>query len=67
MIHNTNPVFNLPDSVQLAEAIRTVPMVVAMASFIDETSILADIILPTDTYLEAVSYTHLTLPTTSRV
>lgn len=53
LIHNTNPVFNLPDSVQLAEAIMNVPTVVSMASFLDETSVLADIILPTDTYLEA--------------
>ncbi len=53
LIHNTNPVFNLPDSVQLAEAIKNVPTVISLASFIDETSALADIILPTDTYLEA--------------
>ena len=53
MLHNTNPVFNLPDSVQLSEAIKKVPMVVAMTTFLDETSALADIILPTDTYLEA--------------
>lgn len=53
LLHNTNPLFNLPDSVGLAEAIRKVPTVISMASFIDETSVLADIILPTDTYLEA--------------
>jgi anaerobic selenocysteine-containing dehydrogenase len=53
LIHNTNPIFNLPDSTQLSDAIKTVPMVVAMASFLDETSVMADIILPTDTYLEA--------------
>ena len=53
LLHDTNPVYALPDASGFADAMATVPTIVAMSSFMDETTALADLILPTDTYLEA--------------
>lgn len=53
VVHDTNPVFALPDSVGLADAMQNVPLIVALSSFPDETNQLADFILPTNTYLES--------------
>ena len=48
----TNPAFTLPPSLKFAEALLGVPMIVSFASFLDETSSLADLVLPVPTYLE---------------
>ncbi|MCH8078807.1 MAG: molybdopterin-dependent oxidoreductase [Proteobacteria bacterium] len=53
LIHNTNPVFTLPAAAKISEAIQSVPLVVSLSSFMDETTALADLVLPTHTYLEA--------------
>ncbi|MCZ6537809.1 MAG: molybdopterin-dependent oxidoreductase [Gammaproteobacteria bacterium] len=53
ILHDTNPVFTLPSSANVKEAVMAVPYVIGMSSFMDETMALADIILPLDTYLEA--------------
>lgn len=53
LIHDTNPVFALPDAVRFRKALQSVPMIVAMSSFQDETTEMADLILPTSTYLES--------------
>ena len=53
LIHDTNPVFNLPDAVGFRDAMVKVPLVVAMSTYRDETTELADIILPTHHYLES--------------
>ena len=53
LLHNTNPVFNLPNAAEFAAALEAVPTVVSLSSFMDETTAMADLILPTDTYLEA--------------
>jgi anaerobic selenocysteine-containing dehydrogenase len=53
LLHDTNPVFALPESVRVREAMQNVPMIVALSSFQDETSALADFILPTNNYLES--------------
>ena len=53
LLHETNPVFALPGSVRIREAMRNVPLIVALSSFPDETSAMADIILPTNNYLES--------------
>ncbi|MCH8220343.1 MAG: molybdopterin-dependent oxidoreductase [Proteobacteria bacterium] len=52
ILHDTNPVFTLPSSANVAAAVMAVPYVIGMSSFMDETMALADIILPLDTYLE---------------
>ncbi len=53
IVHDTNPVFTLPASVPVREAMQNVPLVVALSSFRDETNAMADFILPTSTYLES--------------
>jgi len=49
----TNPAFTLPPGLKFAEAVGRVPFVVSFASFLDETSSLADLVLPVPTALEA--------------
>jgi len=49
----TNPAFTLPPSLKFSEALSKVPFVVAFASFLDETTSLADLVLPVPTGLEA--------------
>lgn len=49
----TNPAFTLPPSLKFNEALSKVPFVVAFASFLDETTSLADLVLPVPTALEA--------------
>lgn len=51
--HDTNPVFSLPETVGFQQALTSVPLIVSMSSFMDETTQMADLILPTDTYLES--------------
>ena len=56
LIHNANPVFEIPASAGFAEALARVPFVVSFSPFVDETSVLADLILPDHTYLESWGY-----------
>ncbi|MCZ6516491.1 MAG: molybdopterin-dependent oxidoreductase [Gammaproteobacteria bacterium] len=53
LLHDTNPIYAMPDAAGFADAMAAVPTIVAMSSFMDETTAMADLILPTDTYLEA--------------
>jgi len=53
LVHDANPVFALPDDVGFQQAIQNVPLIVALSSFLDETTDMADIIFPTSTYLES--------------
>jgi anaerobic selenocysteine-containing dehydrogenase len=50
LIHQMNPIFSDPRSV---DTIKAIPFIVSFASFVDETAELADIILPDQTYLES--------------
>ncbi len=52
IIDNTNPVFTMPKSSKITQAIREVSFVVSFATFIDESSAMSDIILPTNTFYE---------------
>ena len=53
IINGTNPVFNLPSAAGFREAMAEIPIVVSLSSFLDETTALADLILPSHTYLES--------------
>lgn len=55
-IHGANPVYELPKAIGIAEALSEVPFVVSFNSFVDETAIYADLILPDHTYLESWGY-----------
>lgn len=56
LIHGANPLYELPAAVGFAEAIARVPYVVSFSSFVDETAVKADLILPDHTYLESWGY-----------
>ena len=49
----TNPAFTLPRPLKFDEALAKVPLVVAFASFLDETTSQADLVLPVPTGLES--------------
>jgi len=53
LVHDTNPAFALPNDVGFRQALENVPLIVALSSFRDETTELADLVLPTNTYLES--------------
>lgn len=53
LIHQMNPIFSDPRSV---DTIKAIPFIVSFASFVDETAELADIILPDQTYLETWNF-----------
>lgn len=53
LVHDTNPVFSLPDNVGFRQAMENVPLIIALSTFHDETTVMADFILPTNTYLES--------------
>jgi len=48
----TNPLANHPAKEQFAEAMKRIPFVVSFSPFLDESSSMADLILPDHTYLE---------------
>lgn len=53
IVHETNPVFSLPEAAGFRQAMEHIPVIVAMSSFMDETTALADVILPTHSWLES--------------
>jgi anaerobic selenocysteine-containing dehydrogenase len=54
-VDDANPVFATPKVWKVREAIDKAPYIVSFASFLDETSVLADLILPDHSFLEAWS------------
>ena len=52
ILNGANPVFTLPSD-GFREALAEIPLIVSLSSFMDETTALADIILPSHTYLES--------------
>ena len=53
LLYNANPVFSGWPSWRVAETLAKVPFIASFGSFIDETSILADLILPDHSPLES--------------
>jgi anaerobic selenocysteine-containing dehydrogenase len=53
LLDGVNPVFASPASWKVADTLRRVPFIVSFGSFIDETSALADLILPDHSFLES--------------
>lgn len=53
MLHNANPVFASPESAGVKDAIKKIPFIVSLGSFVDESSVLADLILPDNSPLES--------------
>jgi anaerobic selenocysteine-containing dehydrogenase len=52
LLLDTNPLFTLPEAEKLRSALATVPFIASFASFLDESSVMADLILPGHTTLE---------------
>jgi anaerobic selenocysteine-containing dehydrogenase len=53
LLYNANPVFATPQNWHVREALEKIPFIASFGSFIDETSILADLILPDHSPLES--------------
>ena len=53
LLDDANPVFAAPPAWKVAEWLRQVPFIASFGSFIDETSVLADLILPDHSFLES--------------
>ena len=55
IVDGANPVFTTPRAWRVREAFEKVPYIVSFGSFLDETSILSDLILPDHSFLEGWS------------
>jgi anaerobic selenocysteine-containing dehydrogenase len=53
LLHEANPVYGSPAAWRVRETLAKIPFIVSFGSFIDETSILADLILPDHSFLES--------------
>ena len=53
LVDAVNPVFDSPAASKVADALKRIPFIVSFGSFIDETSALADLILPDHSFLES--------------
>ena len=53
MLDGANPIFTTPKGWRVREALEKVPYIVSFGSFLDETSSLADLILPDHSFLES--------------
>ncbi len=53
IVNGSNPVFALPEAAGFREALQSIPLIVSLSSFMDETTVMADVILPSHTYLES--------------
>lgn len=51
-LYYTNPLFSAPDNGRFYEALQRVPFVVSFSPFFDDSSAVADLILPDHTFLE---------------
>jgi anaerobic selenocysteine-containing dehydrogenase len=52
LVAESNPCYSLPDTQAVKAAFEKIPFVVSFSSFMDETAMMADLILPNHTYLE---------------
>jgi anaerobic selenocysteine-containing dehydrogenase len=53
LVDEANPVFAAPPAWKAAETLRRIPFIVSFGSFLDDTSGLADLVLPDHSFLEA--------------
>ena len=53
LLYGANPVFATPDAWEVKQALQKVPFIASFGRFVDETSILADLILPDSSELES--------------
>ena len=53
LIDGANPVYSAPRAWKVREAFEKIPFIVSFGSFLDDTSVLADLILPDHSFLES--------------
>ena len=53
ILNDANPVFTMPLASEFKAALARIPFIVSLSSFMDETSALANVVLPSHTYLES--------------
>jgi anaerobic selenocysteine-containing dehydrogenase len=53
LLNDANPVFGSPPAWRVSEALGKIPYIISFGSFLDETSVLADLILPDHSFLES--------------
>src|SRR5688572_11195389 len=53
LVDDVNPVFGTPASSKVADALKRIPFIASFGPFVDETSALADLILPDHSFLES--------------
>jgi anaerobic selenocysteine-containing dehydrogenase len=53
LLDGANPVFSSPGAAKIKDAVAGIPYIVSFGNFIDDTSVLADIILPDHSFLES--------------
>jgi len=51
-IYNANPCYTLHDTKKIKQALGKIPFIVSFSSFLDETAMEADVILPSHTFME---------------
>ena len=52
IVYNTNPLFTAPKVMKMDDALMKVPFMASLSSFMDETTAMADLILPAHTSFE---------------
>jgi anaerobic selenocysteine-containing dehydrogenase len=52
LVYDANPLFSMPGAETVREALQQIPFIVSFASHMDETAMMADVILPNRTHLE---------------
>jgi len=52
LVFSSNPAFTIPDGRRFRSALEKIPFIVSLSPYRDETSLLADLILPDHTHLE---------------
>jgi len=52
LLYYTNPLFSLPENEKLRPALEKVPFIVSFSPFLDETTMVSDLVLPDGTFLE---------------
>jgi anaerobic selenocysteine-containing dehydrogenase len=57
MVYGANPVYQLSNQASVQKAFANIPMIVSFSSFMDETAMMSDLILPDHFYLEKICET----------
>ena len=53
LLDDANPVFGAPKAWKVREALAAIPFIASFGSFLDDTSVMADLILPDHSFLES--------------